>query len=57
MVGNGGAEIDQRAAQQLFVRLPAFGWYFLQIEQSNDLDAVAFALKADQEKRGRSSLY
>jgi transketolase len=37
-------------------RFAAFGWHVQRVEQSNDLDAVALALKAAREERGRPSL-
>jgi transketolase len=37
-------------------RFAAFGWHVQRIEQSNDVDAVALALRAAQEERGRPSL-
>ena len=37
-------------------RFAAFGWHVQQVEQSNDVDAVALALKAAREERGRPSL-
>jgi transketolase len=37
-------------------RFAAFGWHVQQIEQSNDIDAIALALKAAQEERSRPSL-
>src|ERR1035437_9310087 len=37
-------------------RFAAFGWHVQRIEQSNDINAVTFALQAAQEERGRPSL-
>ena len=37
-------------------RFAAFGWHVQQIEQGNDIDAVASALKAAREETGRPSL-
>ena len=37
-------------------RFAAFGWHVQRIEQSNDIDAVAAALEAAREERGRPSL-
>ncbi len=37
-------------------RFAAFGWHVQRVEQSNDVDAVALALKAAREERGRPSL-
>src|SRR5271156_7226939 len=37
-------------------RFAAFGWHVQRIENSNDIDAVAAALKAAREERGRPSL-
>lgn len=37
-------------------RFAAFGWHVQRIEQGNDVDAVAFALKAAREETGRPSL-
>ncbi|MGB6484773.1 MAG: hypothetical protein WBE86_14910 [Candidatus Acidiferrales bacterium] len=37
-------------------RFAAFGWHVQRIEQSNDVDAIAFALKTAQEETGRPSL-
>ena len=37
-------------------RFAAFGWHVQRIEQSNDIDAVAAALKAAREETGRPSL-
>ena len=37
-------------------RFAAFGWHVQRIEQSNNIDAVAIAVKAAQEERGRPSL-
>ena len=37
-------------------RFAAFGWHIQRIEQGNDIDAVAIALKAAREEKGRPSL-
>ena len=37
-------------------RFAAFGWHVQQVEQGNDIDAVASALKAAREETGRPSL-
>src|ERR1700678_528141 len=37
-------------------RFAAFGWHVQRVEQSNDIDAVAAALEAAREERGRPSL-
>jgi transketolase len=37
-------------------RFAAFGWHVQRVEQSNDVDAVALALTAAQQERGRPSL-
>ena len=37
-------------------RFAAFGWHVQRIEQGNDIDAIAFALKTAREERGRPSL-
>ncbi|MFZ0639475.1 MAG: transketolase [Candidatus Acidiferrales bacterium] len=37
-------------------RFAAFGWHVQRIEQSNDVDAIAFALKTAQQETGRPSL-
>ena len=37
-------------------RFAAFSWHVQQIEQGNDIDAVASALKAAREETGRPSL-
>ncbi|MGD0042290.1 MAG: transketolase, partial [Isosphaeraceae bacterium] len=37
-------------------RFTAFGWHVQQVEQGNDIDAVASALKAAREETGRPSL-
>jgi transketolase len=47
---------DLAFTEDRMARFAAFGWHVQRIENSNDIDAVAFALKTAREERGRPSL-